>query len=153
MTEQQNLTDKDSVFSAIDLVPTLLTLTETPFPKQVTFDGEALVPTLLGQGGSRKQPLFFRRPPDRDAFYGESDLPDLAVRAGRWKLLCEYDGTETQLYDLETDRTESKNVATQHPEITKRLTEQLLKWHQTMPPDNGATYRAARHRKKAKTGN
>ena len=55
--------------------------------------------------------IFFRRPPDRDSFYGVKDLPDLAVRNGRWKLLCEYDGSSPLLYDLLTDREETKNLA------------------------------------------
>ena len=52
---------------------------------------------------SRKNPIFFRRPPDRDSFFGVKNLPDLAVRSGKWKLLCEYDGSNAELYDLSTD--------------------------------------------------
>ena len=83
--KKKNHVDRQSVFSAIDLVPTLLDLTGTPRPDGVKFDGESLVGTLLGDGGSRQAPIFFRRPPDRDAFYGDNDLPDLALRAGQWK--------------------------------------------------------------------
>ncbi|WP_146524667.1 sulfatase-like hydrolase/transferase [Novipirellula artificiosorum] len=135
--KKQNHVDKRSAFSAIDLVPTLLELTHTPFPDDTAFDGEPLVNTLLGEGGSRKAPIFFRRPPDRDSFYGDEDLPDLAVRSGRWKLLCEYDGTEVELYDLRDDPAESKNVAVGHAEVANQLTKSLLEWHQSMPPDNG----------------
>ncbi|PAY17180.1 N-acetylgalactosamine-6-sulfatase [Rhodopirellula sp. SM50] len=139
--KKQNHVDSTSVFSAIDLAPTLLALTETPRPEGVTYDGEALVGTLLGEGGSRAAPIFFRRPPDRDAFYGEDDLPDLAVRSGKWKLLCEYDGSDPQLYNLDTDPSESHNVASQHTEIVATLTEKLIRWHESMPADSGATYR------------
>ena len=132
--------DKDSVFSAIDLVPSLLQLTGTPFPKDVRFDGEPLVPTLKGEGGSRKAPLMFRRPPDRDSFYGDPDLPDLAMRSGNWKFLCEYDGAEPELYNLLNDRGEKSNQASQHPTLVKRLTKELIAWHNSMPPDNGATF-------------
>jgi len=89
---------------------------------------------------SRSKPLFFRRPPDRDAFYGVADLPDLAVRKGNWKLLCEYDGTDAQLYNLTTDPSESSNVSDQHADVVARLTAELLAWHKSMPPDNGATF-------------
>ena len=129
--------DQKSVFSAIDLAPTLLELTETTFPPNTNFDGEPLVGTLLGDGGSRQAPLFFRRPPDRDSFYGVDDLPDLAVRSGKWKLLCEYDGSDVELYDLSNDRSESINVADRHAEIARKLTESVLSWHRSMPPDNG----------------
>ncbi len=135
LTEKKNHVDRTSVFSAVDLVPTLLDLTGTTWPRGVTFDGQSLVDTLLGKGGSRRAPIFFRRPPDRDAFYGVADLPDLAVRRGKWKFLCEYDGSDPQLYDLDTDRGESNNLAGQHPELAIELAQVLLDWHQSMPPD------------------
>ncbi len=137
LLEKQDAVDTDSVFSAIDLAPSLLTLTGTPHPEGVDYDGESLVGTLLGKGGSRKQPIFFRRPPDRNAFYGDEQLPDLAMRHGNWKLLCEFDGSQPQLYDLQADRGEKQNLAEQHPELVAELTKSLLGWHHSMPPDNG----------------
>ena len=93
---------------------------------------------LFGESeASRKEPLFFRRPPDRDAFYGVADLPDLAVRHGRWKLLCEYDGSDAQLYDLERDPGEAVDVSARHPVVARRLSEAVLAWHGAMPPDGG----------------
>jgi uncharacterized sulfatase len=141
-----------SVLAAIDVVPTLLAITNVTTPDDVSFDGEALPQTLLGKStASRSRPLFFRRPPDRDAFYGESDLPDLAVRDGKWKLLCEYDGSDTLLFDLSADRGETVNLVTKEPKIMERLTAQLLAWHRSMPADNGENYReVTRKRKKAK---
>jgi uncharacterized sulfatase len=136
---KKNYCDRDSVFSAIDMVPTLLDLTGTPRPAGVTFDGESLPGTLLGKGGSRRAPLFFRRPPDRDAFYGEDDLPDLAMRDGKWKFLCEYDGSEPELYDLEADCGETHNLANRHPDRVAELAKALVAWHKSMPPDHGAT--------------
>lgn len=130
-----------SVFSAIDLVPTLLDLTGTSRPEGVTYDGQSLPDVLLGKTeASRQAPIFFRRPPDRDAFYGDDDLPDLAVRSGQWKFLCEYDGADPALYDMETDRGETKNVVAKHPVIAAALRRELIAWHQSMPSDNGANF-------------
>ena len=140
-----------SVFSAIDLVPTLLSLAGISAPDSVTFDGESLPEVLRGNSqASRSQPLFFRRPPDRDAFYGVDDLPDLAVREGRWKLLCEYDGTDRLLFDLHNDPGETANMANKHPAIAQRLTKAVLGWHASMPPDNGARFRKPGRKKKAR---
>ena len=81
--------NQKSIFSAIDLVPTLLEITGTKAPKDVKFDGESLPNVLLGKSNaSRKQDILFRRPPDRDSFYDVKDLPDLAIRSGKWKLLA-----------------------------------------------------------------
>ncbi|PHQ34049.1 sulfatase-like hydrolase/transferase [Rhodopirellula bahusiensis] len=133
--------DRASVFSAIDLVPTLLELTDTEKPEDASFDGESIVPAITGDGTSRTSPLFFRRPPDRDAYYGMDDLPDLAMRKGNWKLLCEYDGSSPELYDLDSDRGETQNLASEHPGTVAEMTKDLVAWHLAMPKDNGATYR------------
>ena len=128
-----------SVFSAIDLVPTLLEMSELPVPQGVSFDGEALSDVLIGKTDeSRIAPLYFRRPPDRDSFYGDNDLPDLGMRQGKWKLLCEFDGSDSELYDLENDLSESKNLAEQNTDILKKMKNQLMAWNQSMPADNGA---------------
>jgi len=139
---QRGATNTKSFFSAIDLVPSLLALAGVTPPENVRFDGEALAEVLIGQSeASRGAPLFFRRPPDRDAYYGVDDLPDLAVRDGNWKLLCEYDGTGAALYDLAADPGESNNIAGMHGDVVERLTSAVVAWHESMPQDNGDTYR------------
>ena len=130
--------NKTSVLSAIDLVPTLLDITGTPHPKGVDYDGETLVDVLLGKSeASRRKPILFRRPPDRDAFYGDNDLPDLALRQGKWKFLCEFDGADAELFDMGTDRGEKNNLASANPEVVTKFTQMLISWHKSMPPDNG----------------
>jgi uncharacterized sulfatase len=122
----------------------------------MAFDGVSMHGTLLGNSGaSRDKPLFFRRPPDRAAFSGEKHLPDLAVRDGRWKLLCAYDGSSPQLYDLVADPSEAKNLATDQPAETARLTAAAIAWHLSLPADNGATYRppAAKRKTQPATSN
>jgi len=129
-----------SVFSAIDLVPSLQSLAGATTPAGL--DGEPLLDTLLGKGkASRRQPIFFRRPPDRKTWKGSETLPDLAVRDGQWKLLCDYDGSNPQLYDLTKDQGETNNLASENPDLVKRLTAELLAWHKSMPTDNGPTYK------------
>ena len=150
LVKRKNHVDRDSVFSAIDLVPTLLKITGTKPPKDVQFDGESLTQTLLVNGGSRKAPIFFRRPPDRDSFYGDNDLPDLAVREGNWKFLCEYDGSDPELYDLSSDRGEKNNIAEKHEAVVKRLSKMLITWHKSLPADNGANYKPPKPRRKKK---
>jgi len=131
--------NETSVFAAFDLVPSLLALTGTKAPASVKFDGENLVGTLLGkEAASRQAPLFWRRPPDRkNSPYGLPTQPDLAVRDGKWKMLCEYDGSKPELYDLDADRGESTNQAARQPETVRRLTGLVLAWHTSLPPDNG----------------
>ena len=62
------------------------------------------------------------------------------MRHGKWKLLCEYDGAEVELYDMESDRGETGSVAVKHPEVVARLVKSLLAWHESMPADKGADF-------------
>ena len=122
-----------SVFSSIDLVPSILSLAGVQVQKGL-FDGQDLGATLVGkEQGSRQAPLCWRRPPDRPGGAGEN-LPDLAIREGDWKLLCEYDGSRPQLYDLGKDPAESKDVSVQNPAIVERLSSAVVKWYQSAPP-------------------
>lgn len=135
-----------SAFAAFDLVPSILSMAGTGAPKGVKFDGKNLAPVLLGQSTvSRGAPLFWRRPPDRKTASPAlpERLPDLAMREGHWKLLCDYDGSHPQLYDLSEDRGETTNLATRRPDIARRMSAALLAWHQSMPPDNGPALGAA----------
>ena len=59
------------------------------------------------------------------------------MREGNWKLLCDYDGSKPELYDIAQDRGETTNRATDHPDVVRRLTASLLAWHKSMPADNG----------------
>jgi uncharacterized sulfatase len=132
-----------SLFSAIDLVPSLRKLSGAKPPPGADLDGEDVADTLLGKStASRRAPLYWRRPPDRKSLPTERPAKqlDLAVRDGPWKLLCEYDGTHPRLYNLVRDRGETTDVAPQHPEIVRRLSAALLAWHRAMPPDAGPNW-------------
>lgn len=129
-----------SVLAALDLVPSLAALAGAPPAADEAGDGEDLSAVLRGtSAASRAAPLFWRRPPDRKSWprFGLGPQPDLAMRDGRWKLLCDYDGGAPQLYDLEEDRGESRDRAADEPAVVARLTAALLDWHQALPPDRG----------------
>jgi arylsulfatase A-like enzyme len=135
--EQVGTTNTASVFAAFDLPPSLLSLAGIT-PTDWRPDGEDVSATLVGKStNSRTAPLYWRRPPDRKYAYGVGPLPDLAMRDGAWKLLCDYDGGRPELYDLERDRGETNNLATTHPEVVSRLSQSLIEWHRELPPDRG----------------
>jgi len=130
--------NRDSVFSAMDLVPSLVRLSGAKPNEGVEYDGEDVLDTLIGRSeSSREAPLFFSRPPDRKSYYGYDNLPDLAARMGKWKLLCDYDGSRVKLYDLEQDPMESNDLAEKNPKVVKRLVSALMAWNESMPLDAG----------------
>lgn len=132
--------NKASVFAAFDLMPSLLEIAGVVKTEGLQFDGESLAGILLGKSEvSRKAPIFWRRPPDRKTVSPSQPerLPDLAMREGNWKLLCEYDGGQPQLYDLKEDAGEARNVAEQNQEVVDRMTREVRAWHGSMPADRG----------------
>lgn len=149
--EKRGTHNENSVFAAFDLVPSLLALTQSKGPAGIKFDGEDISATLVGRAvASRAAPIYWRRPPDRkNSPPGLPEpQPDLAVRDGAWKLLCDYDGSKPELYDLSKDRAESTTLADQHPDIVKRLTAAAVAWHRSMPADNGPALGKALARRK-----
>ena len=123
----------ESVFAAIDLVPSLLAITGVAPPKEADYDGEDLSQVLLGASkDSREAPIFFSRPPDRKDYKGSKNLPDLAVRDGHWKLACDYDGSRPELYNLAEDPSETRNLAQEHPERAQQLTARVTAWYRAV---------------------
>jgi len=95
----------------IDILPTVLDLAGAhnispqwngqaapPLP------GVSLVPVFARDGTVTHEFLYFHH------------LTNRAIRVGDWKLVAKGDNGPWELYNLKTDRCESKNVANQHPD-------------------------------------
>ena len=135
--EKTGSINAESVLCALDLNRSLTAIGEASIENGATCDGEDLSALLLGRSATGRQaPIFWRRPPDRPGTV-EQDNPDLAVREGKWKLLINYDRTTPQLYDLQADQSETRNVASQHSDVTARLTELVFRWNSDLPIDSG----------------
>ena len=124
--------------SHLDLFPTIAQLAGAALPAGVTLDGADISPLLLGTGPREARPIYH--------YFGYQPQ---AVRDGKWKLFIPIDTRPTprpislwwehqpnvfenqhrllatpELYDLEADLSETKNLAAQHPEIVARLIRQ-----------------------------
>lgn len=75
-----------------------------------------------------------RAPPSSRAAPSPSAIgaPRLAVREGKWKLLAEADGSNVQLYDLDRDPNESRDLGGEQPRLRDRL-KQLFAWAAKLP--------------------
>ena len=82
------------------------------------------MPTLLGKDGQRVHEFLYWEFPG----YGGQQ----AIRAGKWKAVRQSMAkgpSEVELYDLEADPSEKKNLAAEQPEVVKRLTAIMTKNH------------------------
>lgn len=114
---------EDSACHVTDLMPTLMELTGAGYPSNKPdlppLPGVSLLPLLAGQRLSARPPLFF-------ALKGKD-----AVIDNGWKLVRGYN-QGWELFDLEADRTESRDVLEAEPEKTAELLSSYRKWVATM---------------------
>lgn len=94
-------------------------------PDPFSLDGVSIVPALLGK------PM-----PAREYFYWEIHEPwsSQAVRFGDWKAVRPAFNAPIELYNLKTDRDETRNVAAHHPDLVRKA-EKLLKTARVDSPD------------------
>ncbi len=112
--------DIDNLAAHVDLIPTLIDLCNLKKPEGAKFDGVSLAPLLTGG----KKTL-----PDREIFvqFRQSSQPPEkwkgTVMTERWRLVG---GKE--LYDIDADPGQKKDVAAEHPEVVGRLRAAYENW-------------------------
>ena len=105
----------------VDVMPTLAELAGAKYPAR--FDGHDIRPmsgrsfagAFDGKPLTRSVPIFWEHEGNK------------AVRDGKWKLVAQF-GAPWQLYDMSTDRTETRDLAAAHPDIAARMTQQWNDW-------------------------
>lgn len=121
-------TNEKSVMCTVDLFPSLCKITGIGLPATYKLDGEDMSKTMLGNGQTkRKNPLFW--------MFGKhlslerrQNSPYIAMRNGKWKLLIDADGANAQLYNLDTDRSETINLVEKEKNVAKKMSAQAIAW-------------------------
>jgi arylsulfatase len=98
----------------IDLAPTILELAGGKWPE--TFAGQP----MPAPPGKSLAPTFARDGSVSHEYFWWYHIGNRAIRAGDWKLVAAKD-SPWELYDLRTDRSESHNLAAEHPEKVREL--------------------------------
>ena len=98
----------------IDIVPTILDVVGIAKPTQ--WNGEPIPPAP----GRSLVPAFAKEVTIQRDFLWWLHEGNRAIRVGDWKLVAAK-GEAWELYDLRSDRAESQNLATAHPEKVKEL--------------------------------
>lgn len=108
-----------AMLTAYDLFPTLLTLADVPVPKHLVLDGHDFSACLTKAAPS----------PREEAYWIWMDCD--SIRTARYKMVRYADRKE--LYDLQNDVAEAKNIAAQHPKIVANLERRLDAWQASVP--------------------
>jgi len=110
----------------LDVLPTLVDLCGLEKRPDVAFDGVSLRPLLTGPS---------RDVPERTLFVHNQRVDDpikgkeCAVMTSRWRLI---DGRE--LYDLEADPEQRRDVASDHPDVVQELRQAYDRWWDDISP-------------------
>ncbi len=105
-----------------DIMATLVELGAAEYP--AFFQGQHITPLE----GYSLVPSFQDKPTARDTLYWEHE-GNKAVRHGKWKLVCKFPD-DWELYDMEADRTETRNLQATEPERVLYLRRLFDQWAQ-----------------------
>ena len=115
-----------------DFYPTILAATGQPLRPHQHSDGENLLPILTGQGGLKRDALYWHYP-----HYNQhpESAPASVIRAGDWKLMQNLETGERELYNLAVDLSEQHNLAKRHSAKTEELQKRLDGWRAEVGAD------------------
>ncbi len=129
--------DAETVLAATDLFPSICALAGVEKPPGENSDGQDLSSALLGKPTARTRPLFWEYGRNTNAFafpkIKADRSPNVAVRQGAWKLLVNADGSNAELYNLNSDVKETRNLFESNPDLGSRLKIQALNWRRSLP--------------------
>ena len=126
--------DIGKLAAAYDMLPTFVDLLDLDFNPVKPMDGTSLKPLLYNQADNW---------PNRTLYIDTQRLQNLVkyrkytVMDDNWRFV---NGSE--LYNMNTDRSQTKNVIDQHPEVVEKLAEGYERWWQSFM-DEGVNERYA----------
>jgi arylsulfatase A-like enzyme len=119
-------------WSFCDMLPTLAEIGAAKAPDGI--DGISIAPTILGREQRRRPEWMYWELPRWNAAANRfrDEIPMQAARNGDWKVIRPQPGGPLELYNLRSDRQESRDLANSEPKILARM-ETFLKSARTTP--------------------
>jgi arylsulfatase A-like enzyme len=111
----------------MDIYPTLLELTGCRQLPEQTVDGRSLVPLIRGSKKKLNRSFLAWWYPHKN---NNGTQPCQAILKDDWKLVHYINENETELYNLDKDIGEKKDLAKAEPEKTRDLLATLNEWVQ-----------------------
>ncbi|HNT87243.1 MAG TPA: sulfatase, partial [Candidatus Hydrogenedentes bacterium] len=125
----------DAMVHSNDFFPTFAEIAGAPDPGAAV-DGISFTPALKGAASLDRDTLYWHFPHYHSIGLG----PSGAIRQGRYKLIEWFEHSVTapdapgalELYDLETDLGETRNLAAEMPELARELHGKLVAWRRAV---------------------
>jgi arylsulfatase A-like enzyme len=113
----------DTPVTSVDFFPTFCALAGVqPGPKHA-IDGVSLLPVLKQTGKLGRDAIFWHYP-----HYNDRTTPHSIVRQGDFKLIEYFEDGRLELFNLNTDIGEKKNLASPQPEQARKMHQLLADW-------------------------
>ncbi len=129
----------------VDLYPTFLEIAGAAAPENQPLDGESLAPLFRDPKAALKRDAIYQHFP---GYLGAGEntwrtTPVGLIQSGPWKLMEFFEDHRLELYNLNDDIGETKNLATAQPEKTRELHAKMIAWRESvgakMPTPNTPT--------------
>ncbi|MEX0324341.1 MAG: sulfatase [Puniceicoccaceae bacterium] len=120
-----------AVVAIQDWFPTLLAASNTTMPEDHVTDGMSLVQLLKSPGVRPKNRTLiwhfpnFWGPLNAGPVEGPGMGPCSTIRRGNWKMIYYHESQDFELFNLNRDLGESRNVAANHPSLLRILSSEL----------------------------
>ncbi|MBM99720.1 MAG: arylsulfatase [Planctomycetaceae bacterium] len=135
--------------SSLDFFPTFCQLANADIPESLNLDGQSFLPILYEGKLEREKPLVW-------AYYNAINQARVAMRSGRWKVLAKLEDVpkyenvtpqrlprvrdaklvDFEIYDLERDPAETKNLVGDNSAITEQLCRTLEQAYRELIQDS-----------------
>lgn len=114
----------------VDIYPTFLDIAGAAAPENYPLDGESLVPVFKNSTASLKREAIYQHFP---GYLGAGEgtwrtTPVGLIQKGPWKLMEFFEDHRLELYNLEQDIGETKNLAAAEPDKVRELQTQMQAW-------------------------
>ena len=106
----------------VDFMATFVDLVGYPYPEEydgrkiLPCEGESFMPAIRDEKYKREKPIFWEWRTGQ------------AARDGKWKIVREGKDNPWELYDMDKDPSETKDLSARHPEIVDRLDTMFKEW-------------------------
>ena len=108
----------DEFLTSLEIMPTLLSATDSKAPDGLKLDGFDMLPVLQGTRATSRNEMFWQRRSDK------------AARVGNWKWVESAKGEG--LFDLSNDLGESHDLSKEQPERLLELKARFAAWQKEM---------------------
>jgi len=112
----------ESPCCSADYFVTILDILGYTIPEELQrpYDGISLMPLIDGASPDRPRPIAF-----------ESTNQQVALSDNRYKIYRADETSAFELYDLVEDRSETHDIASEHPDLVETMSQKLSEWRES----------------------